>query len=94
MRLVDADNLDIFFCDTVEECGEMIANEPTVDAVPVVHGRWIEPIWNPHEEFESDFTCSVCDWGGTVCVCGKEQIGRKKVNYCPNCGAKMDGGSE
>lgn len=39
MRLIDADNLDVFFCDTVEECGEMIANEPTVDAVPVVRCR-------------------------------------------------------
>lgn len=36
MGLIDADNLDVFFCDTIEDCNEMIANEPTVDAVPVV----------------------------------------------------------
>ena len=52
--------------------------QPTVDAVEVVHGRW--------EDVSLRFTqvkekCSVC--GGIVYAHG--------FNYCPNCGAKMDG---
>ncbi len=59
---------------------------PTVDAVPVVHGRWIlerEPNGKPYS-----FHCSVCDDDF-------HRIGYKITSdYCPNCGAKMDGGDE
>ncbi len=50
----------------------------TVQAVEVVHGRWME--------FNSFMTCSVCDkdwyYGDNNC---------DEFDYCPNCGAKMDG---
>ena len=49
---------------------------PRVDAVEVVHGRW--------EKFGYDFRCSACG----VYQCG-HYIGM--TNYCPNCGAKMEG---
>lgn len=63
------------------------ANAPTVDAVEVVHGRWI------HTAIEDDnwggtfhkWTCSNCDFST-----GHNPHG---TNYCPNCGAKMDGDS-
>lgn len=53
---------------------------PAVDAEPVRHGRWM---LNKHY---GDNECSVCgednfrawDFGGHT------------MNYCPNCGAKMD----
>ena len=45
-----------------------IENAPAVDAVEVVHGRWV--FWN----------CSECDYETS-----------DLTNYCPNCGAKMDG---
>jgi len=31
MRLVDADALDFYFCESVEECTEVLANAPTID---------------------------------------------------------------
>ena len=53
-----------------------IRNIPAVDAVPVVHGLWIDipdkPEWDQK-------MCSVC--GDYFCC---------QNNYCPNCGAKMD----
>jgi tRNA(Ile2) C34 agmatinyltransferase TiaS len=57
---------------------DIIKHRPTVDAVEVVHGRW--------EDVSLRFTqvkekCTVC--GGIVYAHG--------FNYCPNCGAKMDG---
>lgn len=80
MRLVNADDLDFFFCDTVEECSFALGNAPTVDAVPVVHGQWVD--CENHNDIEQ---CSVC---GMI----YRYPSFYKYNYCPNCGAKMDGG--
>ena len=50
-----------------------------VDAVPVVHGRWIY------------FNCVGC--GRYQCSeCLHWVDAGTDRNYCPNCGAKMDGG--
>ena len=57
-----------------------IDNAPDVDAVEVVHGRW--------EWMTEDFyNCTHC---GTINHV-KEVMGRPAFDYCPNCGAKMDG---
>ena len=60
-------------------------NAPTVDAVEVVHGRWV----GYHEADigydEYGVRCSNCNF----------EVEDHEVdfimNYCPNCGAKMDG---
>ena len=60
----------------------LIANAPSVDVVPVVHGRWI------HDG------CRVkggIDWCHCS-ECGKSDNFCARTNYCPKCGAKMDGG--
>ena len=60
-----------------------IIENPTVDAVEVVHGRWIEkqePIPWCEDDVDVFCVCSVCD-----CASPGES------SYCPNCGAKMDG---
>ena len=62
----------------------LIESQPTVDAVEVVHGKWIEKI-DMVESYLADSTevfyeCSVCECAN---------IGESP--YCPNCGAKMDG---
>ena len=56
--------------------GDLI-NEPTIDAVEVVHGRWR---FRKNWDF---FVCSECSYESS-----------NYSNYCPNCGAKMDGGNE
>ena len=53
---------------------------PAADVAPVVHGRWVPtkaPFMNECED------CSVC---------GYRTVWGHRYNYCPNCGAKMDGG--
>lgn len=51
-----------------------VSEAPTVDAVPVVHGRWrFRKNWDY-------FVCSKCSYESS-----------NYSNYCPNCGAKMDG---
>ena len=52
------------------------------DVAPVMHGRWISK--NDHG-YEWIFVCSNCDY-----VDGYPF--NERPNYCPNCGAKMDGG--
>ena len=56
---------------------------PAADVAPVVHGRWIERR-APHAMEGISAKCSVC----TKSI---QYLGNP-LNYCPNCGAKMDGG--
>lgn len=52
---------------------------PAADVVPVVHGRW-----NNMDGYKTRKVCSECGWD-------VPEYG-KFYSYCPNCGAKMDGG--
>ena len=54
-----------------------ILDAPAADVVPVQHGRWIAS----HDEF---CQCSLCKY--------PVYAAWNTTNYCPNCGAKMDGG--
>ena len=56
---------------------------PALDAVPVVHARWIEV-----DEGDGDYTydCSVCGGKWWLAADTPEANGMK---YCPYCGAKM-----
>ena len=65
-------------------CLLMIAEARTVDAVEVVHGRWIAV---PSSDMMTGkaYKCSEC---------GKMRYGSWMPNYCQNCGAKMDGGAD
>ena len=59
-----------------------IENFPNADVAPIVHAHWINK--NLHG-YEWIFVCSNCDY-----IDGYPFNDRS--NYCPNCGAKMDGG--
>lgn len=52
------------------------------DVVEVKHGSWI---YNKTYYEADECNCSVC---GQLMTTQKG----KRMNYCPNCGAKMDGG--
>ena len=58
---------------------------PVADVAPVRHGRWIDAY--PDIEPNPMFMYGICS------ECGFEQGISKYLNYCPNCGAKMDGGN-
>ena len=67
-------------------CANMIEKLPAVDAEPVRHGKWIEVPWIYYGA--KQYMCDQCK--------GDEFWKKKEVHvmypYCPNCGAKMDGG--
>ena len=72
-----------------EQCNyaiNMIEDALIADVAPVVHGRWI----NAYPDIEPNplFMYGICS------NCGFEQSLSDKLNYCPNCGAKMDGSKE
>ena len=53
---------------------------PAADVAPVVHGRW------EFDKVEMEVYCSVCGHNAPI---GMSSYIR--TNYCPNCGARMDG---
>jgi uncharacterized paraquat-inducible protein A len=57
---------------------------PTVDAVEVVHGRWVLQRYygGVRKGMVARVICSECGYPN------------EKTNYCPQCGTKMDGGEE
>lgn len=79
-------------CNDIEEqikelgCIDFIAR---ADVQEIKHGKWIES--------EDDYygfyiiKCSLCreEW----CFEVEDDVKSMNYNYCPNCGAKMDGGN-
>lgn len=102
MRLIDADALiEKKFPDreisgygegTAYRCGwndaieAICENEPTIDAVEVKRGEWIH---KPQIGWGETWVCSICGEKTTSSF-----IGKPRYEYCPMCGAKMDGERE
>lgn len=59
----------------------IVDEQPTVDAVPVVHGRWVG------KEGLYQGKCSAC---GYMTYDKTADWARRYWHYCPNCGARMD----
>ena len=62
---------------------DLIKEIPAEDVAPVVHGKWYDKamsVPNGHGQTYGKYGCSVC----------KHKV-KYKTNYCPNCGARMDG---
>ncbi len=72
-----------------------INDAPTIDAVPVKHGKWK---YKNDEDFDYVPCCSICGEPDALSRNDYNYRGGKirdnNSNYCPNCGAKMDGGEE
>ena len=91
-RYIDADKIEYAPC-VVDQCNgndivEMVAYKnlidlmSTADVEEVRHGKWIAEI-----EDWMKWTCSECGWSERTDI--HVRLG---YNYCPDCGAKMDGG--
>ena len=64
---------------TAEKFEEAINGIPAADVAQVVHGRW-----ETNSDRPDSLICSICK-------CGFDMWKHDPHNYCPNCGAKMDG---
>lgn len=100
MRLIDADALmkktrRMYAPDEIDSIAPIATScvtvddvwrAPTIEAVPVVHARW--------EEETERFRCSRCRTLFSDEILFINCIDEYMPKYCPECGAKMDGGAE
>lgn len=73
------------YADAYNDLAEDFYSIPAADVAPVVHGCF-EPCFDENGNWRQGFAkCSNC---------GKEYYAQviNHFGYCPNCGAKMDGG--
>ena len=65
---------------------QSISDMPAADVAPVVHEKWLLDRWPswPHRE------CSRCK----IMIPRTKEVADPYWQYCPNCGARMDGGNE
>lgn len=67
----------------LRDCKEAIDSIPTADVAPVVHGRWSDAGFGELPKH--------APYGWACSACGGISFNNEYI-YCPNCGAKMDGG--
>ena len=97
MRLIDADalmielqkciveNQKIHRAVTDDDLETLIRDAPTIE--PVRRGKWV-----PDEA--DKWRCSVCGIGNNYAYKWSVRGNELQDKYCPNCGARMDGGTE
>lgn len=75
-------------CSELVVFGYDIDEAPTIDTVPVVHGRWVETgkVF-VHSMYDLFTECSLCSFRHV------RNEYQEPYHYCPNCGARMDGGA-
>ena len=66
--------------DAWDEIIDALENVPAADVAPVVHGRWR---FCGADRWNDCYECSQCG-----------RAAMENSDYCPNCGAKMDGGDD
>lgn len=71
---------------TIADAKRVLADMDAADVAPVVHEKWLLDRWPrwPHRE------CSRCK----IMIPRTKEVPDQYWQYCPNCGARMDGGAE
>lgn len=71
---------------TIADAKRVLADMAAADAAKVVHEKWLLDRWQswPHRE------CSRCK----IMIPRTKEVPDQYWQYCPNCGALMDGGNE
>lgn len=99
MRLIDADaliadvkknnqtNFDKQDWTSRNVC-TLLIGAPTIDAVPVVRGEWLEFVGSAYHGVDDDGEVKWRDVSIFHCdKCGRKTV--VKENFCPSCGADM-----
>lgn len=83
-RNLDACNPGSFSELCYRDAIETVKCFPAADVAPVVHARWEYDL--PTINTYGQLRCSICNWWTL------DPSVDRSYSYCPNCGAKMDGG--
>jgi DNA-directed RNA polymerase subunit RPC12/RpoP len=81
---LDYDGIKCRGCCEFNTALDFLRDSPKVDAVLVVHAHW-----DVFDECENAYECSKCH-DVFILLAGKPE--ENNYQFCPNCGAKMDGG--
>ena len=99
MQKLEDDDFELYGCDIPEgfhadRAIKVIDNIPIADVQAVKHGKWgkvTEPLgWQ-------DVECASCSICGESYILDEEHdfdTTKELFNFCPNCGARMDGDEE
>lgn len=79
-------NDDLFSAKAYERIIGVIEAAPTIEAEPVVHSAW-----TVHDPDFNSYQCKNC---GLAWMLNDGNPFENEMNYCPKCGARMDGGAE
>lgn len=101
MRLIDADALERFVAEKVVTetdrlflavlRGSLICM-PTIEAKPVKHAQWILDTTYPGKK-KTIYFCSRCSHWQAHRKNREPSMDAMYMRYCPECGARMDGGT-
>lgn len=103
MRMIDADALKsklmittntAFYSDYCNGyCDARKVDLDAIDAAPTIEPKVRQGRWIPLQGWSNTgiAKCSVC---GNTLDMGGVNAGRGDANFCPNCGARMDGGDD
>ena len=68
---------------------DYIERLPAADVAPVVHGKWVH---SRYDRSSGQFDVVKCSRCGLEAYAMAYHV--RDGNYCPKCGARMDGGNE
>lgn len=73
-----------------DNAAKMVELLPAADVAPVKNGKWVN--YAGKHDRGMDLRCSICNLRASYFVGGSDEWwDNSRPNYCPNCGAKMEG---
>ena len=74
---------------TIADAKRVLADMAAADVVKVVHGKWVH---SRYDRSSGQFDVVKCSRCGLEAYAMAYHV--RDGNYCPRCGARMDGGNE